>query len=86
MSTSSCPCTSAIPLERELAQTTGELNKDNLFYSGAHGVALAMLKERALHEYRAKSGRRSVMPPSRASVRRGCTLSGADAAAVHSQA
>lgn len=41
-----------LALERELAETTEMLNKDNLFYSGAHGVALARLKERALHEYR----------------------------------
>lgn len=39
-------------LERQLAEKTEELNKENLFYSGAHGVALAGLKERALHEYR----------------------------------
>jgi len=42
----------SLALERELAETTEELNKQNLFYSGAHGVALARLKERALHEYR----------------------------------
>lgn len=42
----------SLALERELAETTEELNKENLFYSGAHGVALARLKERALHEYR----------------------------------
>lgn len=42
----------SLALERELAEKTEELNKENLFYSGAHGVALARLKERALHEYR----------------------------------
>ena len=42
----------SLALERDLAERTEELNKENLFYSGAHGVALARLKERALHEYR----------------------------------
>jgi hypothetical protein len=40
----------SLALERELAAKTDELNKENLFYSGAH--ALALIKERALHEYR----------------------------------
>lgn len=42
----------SLALERELAETTEDMNKENLFYSGAHAVALARLKERALHEYR----------------------------------
>jgi hypothetical protein len=42
----------SLALRRELAGKTEELNKQNLFYSGTHGVALALLKERALHEYR----------------------------------
>jgi len=42
----------SLALERELAEKTEELNKENLFYSGAHATALARLKERALHEYR----------------------------------
>jgi hypothetical protein len=41
-----------LALGRELAAKTEELNKENLFYSGAHGTALALIKERALHEYR----------------------------------
>lgn len=39
-------------LERELAAKTEVLNKENLFYSCAHGTALALIKERALHEHR----------------------------------
>jgi hypothetical protein len=42
----------SLALERELAAKTEELNKENLFYSGAHGTALALIKERAPHEYR----------------------------------
>ena len=42
----------SLALERQLAEKTEELNKDNIFYGGPHGVALARLKERALHEYR----------------------------------
>jgi hypothetical protein len=42
----------SLALERELAEKSEELNKDNLFYSGVHGTALARLKERALHGYR----------------------------------
>jgi hypothetical protein len=42
----------SLALERELAAKTEQLNKENLFYSGAHGTALAKIKERALHEYR----------------------------------
>jgi hypothetical protein len=42
----------SLALERELVAKTEELNKENLFYSGAHGTALALIKERALHEYR----------------------------------
>lgn len=42
----------SLALERELAEKTEELNKENLFYSSTHGVALARLKERALHQYR----------------------------------
>jgi hypothetical protein len=42
----------SLALERELAEKTEELNKENLFHSGTHGTALARLKERALHEYR----------------------------------
>jgi len=38
--------------ERELAAKTEELNKENLFYSSTHGTTLALIKERALHEYR----------------------------------
>jgi hypothetical protein len=41
----------SLALERELAAKTEELNRENLFYSGAHGTALALTKERALHEY-----------------------------------
>ena len=42
----------SVALERELAAKTEELNKENLFYSGTHGTVLALIKERALHEYR----------------------------------
>jgi hypothetical protein len=42
----------SLALERELAAKTEEMNKENLFYSGAHANALALIKERALHEYR----------------------------------
>jgi hypothetical protein len=42
----------SLALERELAAKTEALNKENLFYSGTHGTALALIKERALHEYR----------------------------------
>jgi hypothetical protein len=42
----------SLALERELTAKTEEMNKENLFYSGAHANALALFKERALHEYR----------------------------------
>jgi hypothetical protein len=42
----------SLALERELAAKTEELNKENLFYSGTHGTALALIKEQGLHEYR----------------------------------
>src|SRR5438552_1178116 len=42
----------SIALGRELKAKTEELNKENLFGSGSHGKELALLKERALHEYR----------------------------------
>ena len=42
----------SLALSRELRRESEKLNKENLFGSGAHGTALALLKERALHEYR----------------------------------
>jgi len=39
-------------LRREIAQTTEDLNKENLFYSSTHAKALSLAKERALHAYR----------------------------------
>jgi hypothetical protein len=42
----------SLALRRELAAKTEDLNKQNLFGSSTHGEALALLKERALHEYR----------------------------------
>ncbi len=41
-------------LRRDIAVTTEEMNQPdrNLFYSGAHANALALLKEQALHQYR----------------------------------
>ncbi len=41
-----------LALERDIAQATEEFNARSLFHSGAHGAALARLKERGLHEYR----------------------------------
>lgn len=42
----------SLALWRECQSMTNEMNKKGLFYSGAHGLALSLLKERALHEYR----------------------------------
>lgn len=39
-------------LRRQLDAMTAAMNKKKLFRSGAHGKALAELKEQALHEYR----------------------------------
>src|SRR5437868_6325751 len=41
-----------VELRRDIHAKTEEMNTENLFYSGAHGAAIALLKERALHEYR----------------------------------
>jgi hypothetical protein len=42
----------SLALRRELKAKTEELNRRNLFHSSAHGTAIAVLKEKALHEYR----------------------------------
>jgi hypothetical protein len=43
-------------LRRQLTEVTNDMNKpDRNLWSGAHGVALAATKERALHEYRTRS-------------------------------
>ena len=42
----------SLSLWRELNAMTEEMNKKNPFYSEAHGLAISLLKERALHQYR----------------------------------
>jgi hypothetical protein len=39
-------------LRREMVETTGAMNSRNLYSSSTHANALALVKERALHEYR----------------------------------
>jgi len=41
-----------LALRRDISATTEELNKENLFYGGAHANALGLVKEQALHQYR----------------------------------
>jgi hypothetical protein len=42
----------SLSLWRELNAMTEEMNKKNLFYSGAHGLAISLLKVRAPQQYR----------------------------------
>jgi hypothetical protein len=74
----------SLALRRELAAKTEELNKENLYGSSTHGEALALLKERALHEYRDQERRRGATSTSPRRPRGGRTAGGASVVVVPS--
>src|SRR5438067_687912 len=66
----------SLALERELTAKTEEMNKENLFYSGAHGTPSPCSRSARCTNTATRSGKRGGTWPSRKSVRRGCIPSG----------